>query len=93
MAITATSIPSCSSAPDTGGNSPTAATPIARKESPMPTRMLCRAIPRERRPIATASTTRSIRSTKMMTSAVAQIREYLAFYPDRVDAIDVGAER
>src|SRR5271169_4128531 len=51
LKMTATSITSCNSAPSTGGRSPSAATIMAMKESPMPAITLCRAIKRERRAI------------------------------------------
>ena len=64
------SIPSCSSAPNTGGMNPSAANTIATRLRPMPARTLWRAIASERLPMRTASATRSTRSTRMTASAV-----------------------
>ena len=47
------SIPSCSSAPNTGGMNPSAANTIATRLRPMPARTLWRAIASERRPMRT----------------------------------------
>src|SRR4051794_15661848 len=70
LRMTAMSIPSCSSAPATGGRWPNAATTMATTLRDMPATTLWRAIDIVRLPIRTASATRSIRSTVMTASAV-----------------------
>ena len=57
---------------DRRDGSPTAAKPIATTLSPIPTSTLCRAMRSERRPIRTASATRSTRSTTITASAVSE---------------------
>ena len=67
--MTATSMISCVNAPAIGGKKSDAAIPIASADMPIPAMMLCRAMPCVRFAIATASDTRSSRSTRITTSA------------------------
>ena len=67
--MTATSMASWVSAPQVAGSHPTAATPMASRESPMPATTLWVAMARERRAMTTASPSRSSRSTVRTTSA------------------------